>query len=371
MREYIAVVGGYGQVGQTVCRLLAERFPGAVYAAGRSLEKAEQFSAATGGAVKPMLLDASRPFNPEAMSRIRTVVMCLDQENTDFARQCLLHGIHYTDVTAGAGFMAAMKGLHGEAASAGATAVLSVGLAPGLSNLLAADAAADMDQVDRVDIALMLGMGEAHGRAAIEWTVENMAGDFKVADGAGKRVVAGFSGGKTFDFGGGIGRKTAYRFNFSDQHTLPASLGGAFVSTRLCFDSAFITWLLSALKKLGVLKLLRFKPAAGLAAELFARMRLGTEAYALKVEASGSRGGIAQKTERFFHGSVESEMTARVAAAVAAELHREEQPPGVYHIEQLFGIAVLGDEIRSRIIRRDLTPSGTPCPSAQTADGGL
>lgn len=143
------------------------------------------------------------------------------------------------------------------------------------------------------------------------------------------------------------------------------------MSTRLCFDSTFITWLLFALKKLGVLKLLRFKPAAGLAAELFARMRMGTEAYALKVEASGSRGGIAQKTERFFHGSVESDMTARVAAAVAAELQRGDQPPGVYHIEQLFGTDVLDGEIRSRVMRRDLTPSGIPCPSAQTADGGF
>ncbi|MNC37956.1 Lysine 6-dehydrogenase [compost metagenome] len=189
MREHIVVVGGYGQVGQTVCRLLAERFPGDVYAAGRNLQKAEQFSTSTGGAVKPMLLDVSRPFSPEAMSRVRTVVMCLDQDNTDFARHCLRHGIHYMDVTAEAGFMTAMEGLHEEAASAGATAVLSVGLVPGLSNLLAADAAADMDRVESVDIALMLGMGEAHGRAAIQWTVENIAHDFSVGAGPQKQQL--------------------------------------------------------------------------------------------------------------------------------------------------------------------------------------
>jgi saccharopine dehydrogenase-like NADP-dependent oxidoreductase len=323
-----------------------------VYAAGRNLEKAEQFSAATGGVVKPMLLDASRPFSPEAMSCVRTVVMCLDQETTDFARQCLLHGIHYMDVTAEAGFMAAMEGLHEEAASAGATAVLSVGLVPGLSNLLAADAAADMDRVDSVDIALMLGMGEAHGRAAIKWTVENIAHDFWAGAGTQKQQVSSFTSGKSFDFGEGIGRKTAYRFNFSDQHTLTGTLGVSSVATRLCFDSGLVTWLLFALKKLGLLKLLRFKPMAGLAEVLFARMRLGTEAYALKVEASGSREGQPRKAERFFRGSVESEMTARVAAAVAAELHGEDQPAGVHHIEQLFGTAVLGEDINSRIVRR-------------------
>ncbi|MFM9329790.1 hypothetical protein [Paenibacillus mesotrionivorans] len=64
MREHIVVVGGYGQVGQSVSRLLAERFPGKVYAAGRNLIKAEQFCSATDGAVKPMLLDVSRLFHP-------------------------------------------------------------------------------------------------------------------------------------------------------------------------------------------------------------------------------------------------------------------------------------------------------------------
>lgn len=353
MREHIVVVGGYGQVGQSVSRLLAERFPGKVYAAGRKLIKAEQFSSATDGAVKPMLLDVSRLFHPEAMSRVRTVVMCLDQENTAFARQCLAHGIHYMDVTAEAGFMAAMEELHEEAAAAGATAVLSVGLVPGMSNLLAADAVAGMDQVDSVDIALMLGMGEAHGRAAIEWTVENMAQDFWTGAGTQRRQVSSFTSGKTFDFGEGIGRKTAYRFNFSDQHTLPGTLGVSPVVTRLCFDSAFVTGLLFVMKKAGVLKLLRFKSMARLAAGLFARMRLGTEAYALKVEASGSKLGIPQKAEGFFHGSIESDMTARVAAAVAAELYRGEQPSGVYHIEQLFNTSVLGGEISSRIGRRE------------------
>ncbi len=352
MREHIVVVGGYGQVGQTVSKLLAEQFPGKVYAAGRNLEKAEQFSRATDGAVKPMLLDVSRPFSPEAMSRVRTVVMCLDQVNTDFARLCLAHGIHYMDVTAKAGFMTAMEELHEEAASAGATAVLSVGLVPGMSNLLAADAAAGLDQVDSMDIALMLGMGEAHGRAAIEWTVENMAQDFWEGAGTQRRQVSSFTSGKTFDFGEGIGRKTAYRFNFSDQHTLAGTWGAAPVATRLCFDSSFVTGLLFILKKAGVLKLLKLKPVARLAAGLFARLRLGTEAYALKVEATGNRMGAPHKAERFFHGSVESDMTARVAAAVAAELYQGEQPSGVFHIEQLFDASVLGREISGRIRRR-------------------
>ncbi|KIV54297.1 hypothetical protein AM501_18810 [Aneurinibacillus migulanus] len=53
MKEHIVVVGGYGRVGQTICRELGELYPGKVYAAGRSLECAEQFSRTTGRKVRP------------------------------------------------------------------------------------------------------------------------------------------------------------------------------------------------------------------------------------------------------------------------------------------------------------------------------
>lgn len=49
-----------------------------------------------------------------------------------------------------------------------ASMVLGVGLAPGLSTMLAAS----LDHVpgDDIDVALMLGAGEKHGPAAVEWT---------------------------------------------------------------------------------------------------------------------------------------------------------------------------------------------------------
>jgi nucleoside-diphosphate-sugar epimerase len=37
MRTDIVVIGGYGHVGAQICMLLSDRFPGAVYAAGRNL----------------------------------------------------------------------------------------------------------------------------------------------------------------------------------------------------------------------------------------------------------------------------------------------------------------------------------------------
>lgn len=49
MRTEIVVIGGYGHVGGQICTLLSEKFPQAVYAAGRNFKRAEQFSKSTGG----------------------------------------------------------------------------------------------------------------------------------------------------------------------------------------------------------------------------------------------------------------------------------------------------------------------------------
>ncbi|MEC0554668.1 hypothetical protein P8853_14570 [Bacillus haynesii] len=58
----------------------------------------------------------------------------------------------------------------------------TVGLAPGLTNLLAQKAAQALDETSCIDIAIMLGLGDSHGKAAIEWTVDhlNMVYDVKV-----------------------------------------------------------------------------------------------------------------------------------------------------------------------------------------------
>lgn len=49
-----------------------------------------------------------------------------------------------------------------------ASMVLGVGLAPGLSTLMVA--ALDHEPGDDIDLAIMLGVGEKHGPAAVEWT---------------------------------------------------------------------------------------------------------------------------------------------------------------------------------------------------------
>lgn len=114
-----------------------------------------------------------------------------------------------------------------------------------------------------------------------------------------------------------LGRRTAFRFDFSDQHTLPATLGIDAVHTWLCFDSRLATrllWLLSVSRVSFLLPLWR---ASGLLATLSGWLPLGSARFAVQVDATA----IAGTTSHFaIIGDGEARRTGPVAAYVARHL---------------------------------------------------
>lgn len=341
MKNDIVVVGGYGHVGRMICRDLGELYPGKVYAAGRSFSRAEQFSSTTNGKVRPLQLNIKDAVDPEILKDVKMVVMCLDQEDTAFVRTCFKSGVHYVDVSANDSFLSQLEGLHAEAAASHVTAVLSVGLAPGLTNLLALRAKNLMDKTNAIDIFIMLGMGDQHGQAAIEWTVDNLGTDFGIVNDGSRTVVSSFTDGKKTDFGSELGRRKAYRFNFSDQHALTRTLDVPFVSTRLCFDSIAVTGLLAWLRASGMFRLLKLKTIRNAAIQLFGKMRFGKELFAVKIDTWGKRGQEDVLVESFLQGINEAKITAMVAASVSDKVYRSALSHGVYHIDQLFELESL------------------------------
>ncbi|MGZ0040269.1 hypothetical protein [Paenibacillus ottowii] len=89
-----------------------------------------------------------------------------------------------------------------------------------------------MDQTDELNISLRLGLGDQHGQAAIEWTVDQIHTDLEVIQQRRPVIRKSFTDGMVADFGAGVGRHRAYRFPFSDQQTLPRTLNILTVSTR-------------------------------------------------------------------------------------------------------------------------------------------
>lgn len=338
MKTDIIVVGGYGHVGGQICEQLALYYPGKVYAAGRSFERAQQFCSGKRSNIKPLRLTVGEPLDEKQLERVKLVVMCLDQTDTTFARACLLAGTDYVDVSANGVFLEAMEQLNERTEGIGGTAVLSVGLAPGLTNLLALKAFQSLDGVSQIDIAIMLGLGDEHGKAAIEWTVDSLAASYAITEAGRKRNVKSFTEGLKTDFGDGLGKRTAYRFPFSDQQTLSRTLGVPSVSTRLCFDSRMVTRSMALLKRSRFDRLLTAKSFRQLVIQSFGKLRYGSARYAIKVAGYGNIAGAAAVAEFGLQGVKEAEITAKTATAVVKGVYGSKLPRGVYHIEQLFEI---------------------------------
>jgi saccharopine dehydrogenase-like NADP-dependent oxidoreductase len=347
MKDKIIVVGGYGQVGQVICNSLGNLFPGKVYAAGRSFEKAKQFALTTHGKVLPLQMNAHEKQSVNFLEEAALVVMSLDQDNTGFVEECLEHNIHYIDISASHGFLSKVRNLENNKRPMQSTSVLSVGLAPGITNLLVKHCANVLDEVHTADIYLMLGLGDRHGKAAIEWMVDNININFSVVEEGLKTDVKSFEDGKKTEFPGKLGRRTAYRFNFADQHILPDTLGFQTVSTRICFDSAITTNLIALFKKIGAYHFLQYPSIRQMMIGLFEKFHWGSNIYVAKASAKGLINNRTVRYECSVQGQNESLITGKVAAFVAKSIYTKEYRPGVFHIEELFHpmelIGELGD----------------------------
>jgi hypothetical protein len=320
----VLVVGGYGAVGAVVTCQLAEWLPGRVVPGGRNEARARRH-----GGVR---VDVGDPAGfrqvLDELGDVAAVVLCVEPADAAVARSCLERGIHLVDVGATPGLLDAVAALHGPAVAAGATAVLSVGVAPGLTNLLARRAHDAVGGAERLDLTVLLGTGERHGADAVRWTVAGLAEP--VTARPARTVLPGY------------GARTAHPFPFSDQHTLPRTLGVPEATTRLCLDSRSLTAALFALRRTGLLRGARRPGLRRLLTAAFSRVHLGGDGFALRADA--------RRGDRHAAYALTGRQQSRVSGLVAAYVIRElltgsGVPAGVHHIEQLPALADLPERL--------------------------
>ncbi|MFE1591116.1 NAD-dependent epimerase/dehydratase family protein [Nocardia sp. NPDC058705] len=220
----VLVLGGYGTVGAHLVRLLrAEGIP--AEAAGRDAARADRVVDVSDGAS----VDA-------ALAETSVVVNCVGAEDVQLARTCAERGITFVDISATSDYVRSLEDID-------RPAVLGVGLAPGLTTLLAVDA---LEQHrGPVDIMIGLGSGETHGPAATAWTYRLLGQRFPDADGTS---IRNFTGRQSFSLPEAAGYRPfpAVRADFADQHRLTREFGVP-VRTYLRLDSRLATLGLAAL----------------------------------------------------------------------------------------------------------------------------
>ncbi|MDL5363224.1 saccharopine dehydrogenase family protein [Halalkalicoccus sp. NIPERK01] len=330
------IVGGYGSVGHTIAEELATAPDelGAVIIAGRDGTKATAVASELGDNVSGVTFDLQETESyARVLEDVNQVVMCVDQSGTAFVEACLEREIDYVDITASDEFFRQVEQLGDLARNGGATAVLSVGLAPGVTNLLAKRLADQLSSVSDIRIGVLLGLGEAFGPAASRWTLERIGREFAVSAAGHSRSIRGFSNPVPVEFPR-YGRRRAYSFDFADQHVLHRTLDVP-ARTYLCFDSRGVTSAVYGLSRLGL-----YRPAAeaiGLdrLTDLVSTLSVGGDGFAVTVEVDGQQNSTAKTLMTAIDGREQSRVTGIVAATVALAIRDTTVPDGVHHVHEV------------------------------------
>jgi hypothetical protein len=242
---------------------------------------------------------------------VDVVVNASGAEDPDLVRAATEQGAAFVDATASTDYVRAVEQLRPRS-----PVLLSVGPAPGLTNLLAAALHADAPGEAPLDLAVVLGAGEEHGAAATAWSLGLLGRSFP--DPATGAPVRNLTRGRVFDLPG-LGRRRLYRADFSDQHALTRDLGRP-VRTRFGVDSRALT---------AALALLTHVPGA-------ARVPTGVHALGSDAWVVLARCGTARRWAR---GRGQSRATARLTAW--ATTLTEDLDPGVHHLHEVARLADL------------------------------
>ncbi|MEV6558644.1 NAD-dependent epimerase/dehydratase family protein [Nocardia sp. NPDC051756] len=236
----VLVLGGYGAVGGHVVLLLRANGIAAL-AAGRDPVRAD------------VTLDLSDLDSfTAALNDVAAVVNCAGTENIRLAEASAARGIPFLDISATSEYVQNLEEIAGPA-------VLGVGLAPGLTTLLAVDVLST--HPGPLDIVIGLGSGERHGAAATAWTYGLLGQHFPDPDGSS---VRNFTRPQRFETPKESGYKPApaLRTDFADQHRLTREFGVP-VRTYLRMDTRLATTGLGLLTRAPALQALAPKHMPG------------------------------------------------------------------------------------------------------------
>lgn len=329
MKTKILIIGGYGTVGSIITVYLLEYYPDRIIVGGRKFEKAEEFSRSLNQRITPLEIDVLIEPDPNVLENVGMVVMCIDQKNTRFVELCIEKGIHYIDITANHELIEKIEQLDAQARSANVNVVLSIGLAPGITNLLAQQCINQLPDNDYVDNFILLGLGEKHGDAAYRWIFDNINTSYKVSGQEKRVIIPGFSMPKQTEL---LGRRTFYSFNFSDQHTLAKTTRAENVITRLAFDSRFVTKSIALLRRVGFTQIFRNRNIQKVLIPVFKKTNIGLDLFAVK-------SAVGKTSKEKYHcslsGNGEGHITAYVAIETLQYMLHHSVPYGVSHLHQV------------------------------------
>ncbi|AOW94412.1 hypothetical protein BFN03_04275 [Rhodococcus sp. WMMA185] len=222
MTESVLVLGGSGAAGKHLVKILRAAGVEAL-AAGRNRARADR------------VIDLSDPSSLSAgLDGVSVVVNCSGIEDPTVAAAAATRGIAFTDIASDYNYFQQLEQVDGPI-------LLCAGIAPGLTTLLAVEAARGGGPVD---VVIGFGAGELGGPASAEFFDGLSGKSFTDPDGS---QVRNYTRPKLFKLPAqaGYARFPALRTDFGDQNKLTADLGVP-VRSYLRLDSRLATVKLAA-----------------------------------------------------------------------------------------------------------------------------
>jgi saccharopine dehydrogenase (NAD+, L-lysine-forming) len=226
----IAVLGA-GAMGSGAARLLARREDVELVVLDSDVERARRVAEACGGAATAAVADIASPSLAEAFAGAEAVAACIPYRlNLPVMQACLTAGVHYADL--GGLFHTTLKQLelHQRFADAGLSAVLGIGSAPGITNVLARAGADRLDAGTVRSIDCLNGAIDASGEFGVPYSAATIIDEFTLPamvfeDGTLREAPAA-SGAIRHRFPDPIGEQEAFYTLHSEPATLPSTIEG-------------------------------------------------------------------------------------------------------------------------------------------------
>ncbi len=300
-KNKIMIIGGHGKVGQYITKELKHYN---LILVGRNKDKIKSFLNKEKIQADICSMDIHNIDFTE-LNRVGWVIVCVDQENTKLVEFCDTHGIDYMDVTANSEYIEKIQNLKLRGTS---KILLGVGLAPGLTNLLAEKFVLMYPFADMINIELILGLGEKHGDAAIQWTLDNFLKSYSHKT---LGYIRPFTQKSTIH----TGQKSlgTYNFNFVDQHMLNVKHKDKTFTTYLGFDQSIVTDFIYRANKFGLLGLLKYKPIYRIAESILKNPKYGTDIFMVTIQAAENTINAWGHDEGRFTGLIAAEAAKRMA----------------------------------------------------------
>ncbi|MGC1516414.1 MAG: hypothetical protein WA810_12625 [Maribacter sp.] len=351
-KDKILIIGGYGTVGSIVSRQLALRYPSKIIVGGRNKVKAQMLIEQNGLNAKAIYLDVEKArFEEVDFNELHTVVNCLETMNISLILECIQFNINYTEV--GASFKTHKRffELSDYIDNSDCLVIPSVGLVPGLSNILAFNGAKQFSEIDEIHTYVMLGLGESHGVDSVRWMLEKANSSFKIKTKDGSVSVKGYTHPKSTRLLNERRERTFYLFDFSDHHTIPLLVDTKAIDTRISFDSRAITYLFYLLQKIGFLKWYKNLSPKRLK-KVLGFIRMGSERFGLQIEINGKDSlGMQSSMEYLITGENEAIATATITSYAAELMYQNKTHKGLKHIEEVCNLDEMKGYLEKHKIR--------------------